>query len=144
MEGEKRMFDKIQQSKTNLVDSCERKEPAMTLTVENLIDELNISRKTAYDLVKQEDSSLFRNELIDPEKQSMTQKRAYAQVQSTVSAAEQYYEAQKKRPVQSQRRRHDTLDTPNAQSEQQNTNAAKGSRTARVLLPKMTRSPRDS
>lgn len=53
------MFNKIQQSNTNPADSCERKEPAMTLTVENLINELNISRKTAYDLVKQEDFPSF-------------------------------------------------------------------------------------
>ena len=131
-------------------NGLEQKDAARTLWDVNNVhyaDNMRfLAERTAdyQDLVKQEDSSLFRNELIDPEKQSMTQKRAYAQVQSTVSAAEQYYEAQKKRPVQSQRRRHDTLDTPNAQSEQQNTNAAKGSGTARVLLPKMTRSPRDS
>lgn len=53
------MFNKIQQSNTNPADSCERKEPAMTLTVENLINELNISRKTAYDLVKREDFPSF-------------------------------------------------------------------------------------
>ena len=46
----------------------------------------------------QEDSSVFRDNLIDPQKQNLMRQRAFAEVQGTVQAAEQRYAAQRKKP----------------------------------------------
>ena len=79
------------------------------------------------------DSSLFRDNLIDPRKQIIIRQRAFAQVQSTVSMAAELSAQRKKRVVEVQ---------PTAAEKQSLQNPE--SKTPRVLKPEELRHSRDN
>lgn len=93
----------------------------------------------------QEDSSIFRDNLIDPQKQNLTRQRAFAEVQETVQAAEQRYAAQRRksevRPREEypnqKRDMHDMRRKTQKRTPQRTTQSA--AKAPRILLPQMPR-----
>lgn len=81
----------------------------------------------------QEDSSIFRDNLIDPKNQNLMRQRAFSQLQGSVQAAEQRHEAQRSKPkeppkpIQAEEQRKKQM----AGLEKKNTKAP------RVLLPQV-------